>query len=541
MPTAQQQMSQSAGTEKKTGLILFTIFLTYFVFGYFLQIMLAAVPKIAAHLNGMNIFSWGISIPNLGLAFSMLMVGKLSDMYGRRALLLLCLVVCLAGTIWSALSSTFVMLIIARTFLCIGQGGLAPLCFSLLGDMFEPVQRSRWVGLLNIPAGIMAMFGAPLGGWFVENLGWQYIFWSGVPLLIICFVMTLFGLPKQSQHSAPKIDSRGALLAAAASSTLILAFSLAGTIYPWGSVQVIGLLAASVILWALFIKAESGAEEPILDLEVLKNRTFLTIISASILSCFGMIGMMTYYPLMIQGVQGVSATKSGWIISLGNVLMFFFGVPAGFILARTKRYKWMFIVGYGITVVVMFALIFFNSSTRLIWGFLAITFAGMGMGAIPTLNTLVAQYAVPKRLLGVATAALYFSVMLGQAIAPAILGSAMNIKYNSTLKESLPAQVYNSADQAKITSPDNARVLLLDTERESLRATIGKTGGNVQEMLDQTILAIRLSLESGLRVIYIIGAIAMLLTFLIICTIPEISIEAVVEDKKPVEMSQVKG
>ncbi len=541
MATAQQQMAQPAGTEKKTGLMLVTIFLTYFVFGYFLQILLAATPRIAAHLNGMHIFSWGISIPNLGLAFSMLMVGKLSDMYGRRALLLLCLVVCLAGTIWSALSSTFVMLIIARTFLCIGQGGLAPLCFSLLGDMYEPVQRSKWVGLLNIPAGALAMVGAPLGGWFVDNLSWRYIFWCGAPLLVLCLIMALFGLPKQAQRATSKIDSRGALLAAAASSTLILAFSLAGTIYPWGSVQVIGLLAASVILWALFIKAESRADEPILDLEVLKNRTFLTIISASILSCFGMIGMMTYYPLMIQGVQGVSATKSGWIISLGNVLMFFFGVPAGFILARTKRYKWMFIVGYGITVLVMFALIFFNSSTRLIWGFLAITFAGMGMGAIPTLNTLVAQYAVPKRLLGVATAALYFSVMLGQAIAPAILGSAMNIKYNSTLKTSLPAQVYNSADQAKITSPDNARVLLLETERESLRATIGKTGGNVQEMLDQTILAIRLSLESGLRVIYIIGAIAMLLTFLIICTIPEISMDAVVEDKKEVELSQVKG
>jgi len=122
--------------------------------------------------------------------------------------------------------------------------------------------------------------------------------------------------------------------------------------------------------------------------------------------------------LMIQGVQGVSATNSGWIIALGSVLMNFFGVPAGFILARTKRYKWMFIVGYGITVIVMSGLIFFNSSTPLIWGILAITFAGMGMGAIPTLNTLVAQYAVPKRLLGVATAALYFSVMLGRPLRP---------------------------------------------------------------------------------------------------------------------------
>jgi MFS family permease len=540
MALAQQQMAQSPDAGKKTGLVLATIFLTYFVFGYFLQILLAATPKIAAHLNGMHIYSWGVSIPNLGLAFSMLMVGKLSDMFGRRALLLLCLVVCLAGTIWSALSSTFIALIVARTFLCIGQGGLAPLCFSLLGDMFEPVERSKWVGLLNIPGGIMAMAGGPLGGWFVDNLSWRYIFWCGVPLLILCLVMALFCLPKQAQRAASKIDSRGALLAALASSTLILAFSLAGTIYPWASVEVIGLLVASVIFWMLFIKAEAVAEEPILDLEVLKNRTFITIISACILSCFGMVGMMIYYPLMIQGVQGVSATNTGWIIMPGNVLMNFMGVPAGFILARTKRYKWMFMLGYAITVAIMVSLIFFQSATPWIYGFLAVTLAGMGMGAIPTLNTLVAQYAVPKRLLGVATAALYFSVMLGQAIAPAILGSAMNIKYNSTLKASLPEEVSKMGNNATMTSLGNPRVLLLKDEMESLRTTLNKTYSNGQEILDQTVSAIRLSMEAGLRIIYIIGAIAMLLTFLIICTIPEISIDAVVEDKKAVEMSQAK-
>jgi MFS family permease len=540
MATA-QQMAQSPEVGKKAGLTLATVFLTYFTFGYFLQILLAATPKIAAHLNGMHIFSWGISIPNLGLAFSMLMVGKLSDMYGRRALLLLCLVICLAGTIWSALSSTFIMLIVARTFLCIGQGGLAPLCFSLLGDMFEPVQRSKWVGLLNVPAGIMAIGGAPLGGWFVENLSWRYIFWCGVPFLILSLVMSLLYLPKQNRKATSKIDSHGALLAAIASSTLIFAFSLAGTIYAWGSVQVIGLLAASIIFWFLFFAAERRAEEPILDLDVLKNRTVITIISACILSCFGMVGMMQYYPLMIQGVQGVSATKSGWFIMPGNVLMNFIGVPAGFMLARTKRYKGMFILGYGITVMVMFGLIFFRSTTSPYLGCLAIALAGMGMGAIPTLNTLVAQYAVPKRLLGVVTAALYFSVMLGQAVAPAILGSAMNINYNSTLKASLPKEVSGMDSQATMTSLGNPRVLLLADEMASLGKTLKNKYANGDAILEQTVSSIRLSMEAGLRIIYIIGAIAMLLTFLIICTIPEISIERVVEDKKAAEFSQAKG
>ena len=154
------------------------------------------------------------------------------------------------------------------------------------------------------------------------------------------------------------------------------------------------------------------------------------------------------------------------------------------------------------------------------------------MGAIPTLNTLVAQYAVPKRLLGVVMGALYFSVMIGQALAPAILGSAMNMKYNSTLKASLPAEVSRLADQATMTSLGNPRVLLSEPAMASLRETINKTSSNGPVVLEQTVSAIRLSMEAGLRIIFLIGAVAMLLTFLIILTIPEISIDATVEDKK---------
>jgi MFS family permease len=525
MTEAKQESAEPAVTARQTVMGLAAVFLTYFVYTYFIQILLSALPKIAADLDGMHLYSWSVSIPNLGQAFAMLIVGKLSDMYGRRALLLLSLLVCLLGTVWSALSSTFVMLIIARTVLCLGQGGLAPLCFSALGDMFGPVERSKWVGLLNIPAGILALVGPTLGGWFVDNLSWRYVFWCAAPLLLACLGMVLFGLSMRTQHAAPKIDSRGALFAAVASSTLILAFSLAGTLFPWVSVQVIGLFVVSVVFWVLFVKAEAGAAEPILDLQVLKNRSFLTIASACLFSAIGMTALMIYYPLMMQGIQGVSATRSGQILTPSAVLMGFLGVPAGFIIARTKRYKWMYILGYGLTLAGMLALVFFNAATPILWGFVVTTLVGLGMGAIPTLNTLVAQYAVPKRLLGVATGALFFSVMIGQAVAPAILGSAMNMEYNSMLKNSLPAEVSQLADKATMTSLGNPRVLLSEPAMATLRATLNKTSGNGQAILTQTVSAIRASMEAGLRIVFIIGAVATLLTFLIIGTIPEISIE----------------
>ncbi len=531
MASNSHQSIGSHAASRPGALGLAAVFITYFTYGYFLQILLAAMPKIAADLDGMPLYSWGVSIPNLGQAFAMLIVGKLSDLYGRRALLLLSLTVCLLGTVWSALSTTFLMLIVARTLLCVGQGALAPLCFSVLGDMFEPVERSKWVGLMNIPAGIFAIVGPTLGGWFVDNLSWRYIFWCGAPLLALCLAAVLFGLSGKRAQTAPQIDSRGALLAAVASSTLILAFSLAGTMFPWTSGQVLGLFLVSIVFWVLFIKSETTVAEPILDIQVLKNRSFMTVAAACFLSAFGMTGLMIYYPLMMQGIQGVSATHSGQILTPGNVLMSFLGVPTGFILARTKRYKWMYILGYGLVTLVTLALIFFKASTPIIWGFLAVTLAGMGMGAIPTLNTLVAQYSVSRKLLGVATGALFFSVMMGQAMAPAVLGSAMNMKYNSTLKASLPAAVSRLADQATMTSLGNPRVLLSESAMAGLRATLEQKSPEGKNLLQHTVSAIRISMEAGLRTVFILGAVAMVLTFVIICTIPEIPIDKLQEQE----------
>ena len=532
MTISQQQTAVSTDSGKPTTLGLVTVFLTYLTFAYFFQILLSAFPKIAADLDGMALFSWGVAIPNLGLAFSMLIVGKLSDLYGRRLLLIAALGICLLGAVWCALATNFVMLIIARTFLSIGQGGLAPLCFSVLGDMFESAQRSRWIGLLNIPAGIFAIVGPTLGGWFVDHRIWRYIFWCGIPLLIASMLMVIFCLKGKTLHAKPKIDSSGALLSAVASTSMILAFSMAGSIYPWASVQVLGLLAVSIVVWTLFFKAEARATEPIVDLQVLKNRSFITLASAGLFSSFGMIGLTYYYPLMLQGIQSVSATSTGQIMTPGNVLMNFLGVPAGFILAYTRRYKWMFIVGYGLTLAVMATLVLFNAATPVWCGFMAFTLAGLGIGSIPTLNTLVAQYAVPKRLLGVAMGALYFSVMIGQALAPAILGSALNMKYASTLKELLPAEVLQMPDQATMTSLGDPKVLLSEPAMASLRETIYKASSNGPAVLEQTVSAIRQSLEAGLRITFLIGALTMLMTFLIILTIPEISIDAKVEDKK---------
>jgi MFS family permease len=504
---------------------LMAIFVAYFTAFFVMSTINVALPRIAAELDGMPIYSWAISIPALASAFVTLIFGKLSDMYGRRILLLVSMGFLLLGAGLSAVSQTFSALIVTLTIIGLGQGAIQPLCFSALGDMFAPFERSKWAGLLNIASGITAFIGPMLSGWFVDNLSWRYIFWVDLPLVVLSGLVILVGLPSLAQRAVHKIDIRGAIYLAVATSTMILSFSWAGAVYPWVSVQVIGLLAISVVFWALFLRAETGAAEPMLDPKVLTNRTFITASFAALISLIGLTAIMVYYPLFLQGVLNASATLSGKILTPFSVLMSFMGIPAGLLIAKTRRYKWMYVGGYAILLIVMCGTVALTSETSIGWAFAVSVVAGMGLGTIPTINALVVQYAVPKRLLGVATGGLYFFVMMGRAIAPAILGSALNASYARALAGSLPESLHQLTDTAVLASLGNPRVLLSVPAMAELQKAFDGIGPQGPALFTQTIQAVRFSMEMGLRTVFIIGAITMLVAFLLILTIPEINLD----------------
>jgi MFS family permease len=228
--------------KKQMILGLIAVFAVYGTAAYFVQTLNIARPKMAADLDGMALYSWSISLPGLASAFVALIFGKFSDMYGRRIMLLVALAFFLLGAFLCALSPTFVILIASNVVMRMGAGALMPLCFAVLGDMFPPAERSKWVGMLNIPAGFFALFGPTMGGWFVDNMSWRHLYWMGVPILILCLVAVPIGIPAPVKRLTHKIDVRGMLLVAVASSTMIIGFSFAGDKYPWASVQIICLL-----------------------------------------------------------------------------------------------------------------------------------------------------------------------------------------------------------------------------------------------------------------------------------------------------------
>ncbi|HTY62378.1 MAG TPA: MFS transporter [Acidobacteriota bacterium] len=526
-------MDAPAYSKKQVFMAMASIFMGYFVYAYFMQTLNNATPRIAADLNGMAQYSWSVSIPSLGLALGMILSGKLSDIYGRRSILLGSLIVFLLGTILSSASPGFSTFIGARTIHCLGQGAVAALSYAIIGDMFVGSDRSKWIGLLNIPFAAAALFGPTLSGWMVDALNWRHIFWWSLPLFALCLIFA-YGMPSLVQGAAHKIDVIGAVLIAIAASTLIFGLSFAGTKYPWGSIEVIGLLVVSVIFGVLFLQAESKASEPFFDPNLLKNRVFVTASVAGFLSFFGMMAVQLYYPLFMQGIQGISAMKSGQVITPLGLLMSIIGVPIGFLVARTKKYKWMFVLGYALVTLVMFWMIAFDRETPAYFGFVAASLSGLALGAMPTINTIVIQAAVPRRLLGVATSALMFSVAMGMATAPAILGSAMNIRYTNALRGSLPPAITQTAGETTMKSLGDPRVLLSESAMHSLRVTLTKTDSGGDALFQQTVDAIRASMESGLRIVFVIAAVTMLLAFLLILTIPVIPLDPPGEEKRAV-------
>jgi len=442
--------------------ILAAVFLAYFTSNYFISTSMVAMPHIAAELDGMPLFSWAIAIPALLSALTTLIFAKLSDLFGRRLILLVSLAAILVGAVLSALCHSFVFLIFGLSVIGLGQGAVQPLCFTVLGDMFEPARRNRWAGLLNLSSGAAALFGPSLAGWLVDQLTWRLLFWLLVPLALLSAAAILFSLPRGDRTRSHPLDLGGASLLAVATSTLIVGLCLGGGSLPWLSFPVLGLIGTSLLFWLLFLRSEAGQPEPILDPHLAGSRVFLTAALAALLSFFGLTAISTYFPLFLQGVQGASATLSGQVITPYSFLISFMGVPTGLALARLRRYKWMYIAGYGVLAAALFGLYGFTARTASGWGFFVSTVAGLGLGTIPTINTLIVQSAFSKRLLGAATGGIFFFVAMGRAIAPAILGSVLQA----------------------------AR------------------------------------LETSLKSIFLIGAVTMLLSFLLIVTIPEISLQS---------------
>ncbi|GGM34090.1 MDR family MFS transporter [Dactylosporangium sucinum] len=385
-----------------------------------------ALPTIVGDLGGLDHYSWVVTAYLLASTASTPLYGKISDLYGRRPVLLFAISTFLLGSLLAGLSQDMTQLIITRAVQGIGAGGLMTLAFTIVSDVVAPRERARYQGLFGAVFGISSVAGPLVGGYFAEN-DWRWIFYINVPLGIFALYVcsrVLRLVPHQRRDH--RIDYLGAGLMVAAVSAILLALSWGGNEYSWGSPTILGLFAAGAVLTALFIVAEVRAEEPILPLRLFKRSTFSLANTATFILGFAMFGSIIYVPLYLQIVKGASPTGSGLLMLPMMAGVIVTSIVAGRVISKIGRYKWFPVAG---TVIMGSGLLLFTTlevDTPLWQAFIYMTVIGVGLGMAMQPLILAVQNAVDLRDMGAGTSAATFFRSLGGSVGVAALGAVMN-------------------------------------------------------------------------------------------------------------------
>jgi EmrB/QacA subfamily drug resistance transporter len=404
-------------------------------------IVSTALPTIVGDFHHSNLLSWVITAYLLASTASTPIWGKAGDLYGRKRLFQLAIILFLISSALCGLSRNIFELIAFRGLQGIGGGGLLSLAFAIIGDVIPPRERGRYQGYFGAVFGISSVVGPLAGGFAVDHLTWRYIFYVNLPLGIAALIVTNRVLRLPMRKREVKIDWWGAILLVAGVSCILLATQLGGTTYPWESWQVIGLFVLGTLVLAGFAIREAVAPEPILPLRLFRLRIFTVSNVISFVSGVAMFGALAFLPQYLQLVHGVSATESGLLLLPLLVGLLAMSISSGLYISRTGRYRWFPLAGTIIVTIGLALLSRLGAHTSLTIVSLDILVFGIGLGLFMQVLTLVVQNAVPMKELGVATSSVTFFRSMGGAIGASALGAVLTAGISAQLPRYLPPAV----------------------------------------------------------------------------------------------------
>ncbi len=402
-------------------------------------IVATALPTIVGDFHRSNLLSWVITAYLLASTASTPLWGKAGDLYGRKRVFQLAIVVFLVASAMCGASQNMFELIAFRGLQGIGGGGLLSLAFAIIGDVIPPRDRGRYQGYFGAVFGVSSVIGPLLGGFAVDHLTWRYIFYINLPLGIAALMVTNRVLRLPVRRRQVLIDWWGALLLVAGVSCILLATQLGGNNYPWGSWQIVGLFVLGALVLAGFALREATAPEPILPLGLFRLRIFSVANIIAFVSGVAMFGALAFLPQYLQLVHGVSATESGLLLLPLLVGLLSMSVSSGIYISRTGNYRWFPLAGTIVVTIGLVLLAGLGAHTSLWLVSLYILVFGLGLGLFMQVLTLVVQNAVPMRQLGVATSSVTFFRSMGGAIGASALGAVLTAGIAAELPHFLPA------------------------------------------------------------------------------------------------------
>jgi EmrB/QacA subfamily drug resistance transporter len=486
-----------------------------------------AMPHIITDLQGFSLYTWVTTGYLLTSTVMVPIYGKLSDIFGRKPIFLIGVVLFLIGSAASGAAQNMVQLIAFRAFQGLGAAALMPIAMAVVGDLFTARERGRWQGVTGSIFALSSVLGPTVGGWITDHASWRWVFYVNLPVGIAAMLVLIFLMPTLHSQRPGKaiIDYLGAILLAAGTVPLLLGFTWAGSQYVWLSVQTIGLLAGAVILIAIFIIYEAYRErhnrQPIIDPSMFKNSVFSASVLITMITSMGMFGSAVFLPLFAQGVLGFSATESGLrlVPLMGGMLVS--SMLAGQLVARFGRYKWIAFVGMAITIGGSLLLLRLNINSTNMDLIIAMIVLGLGLGFSMSLYTIIVQNAMPTRI-GQATSGLTFFRSIGSTIAVAAMGSVLNATYVPGYHNALSASLKKLLSAQAINTFNDPNVLLSPSVQQQFQAQLAHFGTAGQTIYTELIQAVKVGLTSGIHSVFVFSTIMMCLGFVAIFFLKEL-------------------
>ena len=493
---------------KQLILTLAGVMLALFLASLDQTIVATAMPRIIADLEGFDRFTWVTTAYLLASTTVLPIVGKFTDMYGRKWFFIAGIATFLAGSVLAGLSQDMTQLIIFRGVQGIGGGTMMAISFIAVADLFPAEERGKYQGMLGAVFALSSVIGPTLGGVVTDQLSWHWIFYINLPLGIPVLALFVVFFPQISPASREhRLDYWGIAALVLTVVPLLLALSWGGAQYDWVSGQVLGLLIFGSVMVLVFVAVERRAADPIMPLWVFRYPSVGVSLLVTFLSGFGMFGVIVFIPLFFQGVLGASATNSGSFLTPMMLGIVAGAIVSGQALSRLEaHYRLQGLVGLGIMAAGMLLLSQMSAGTSFSRAVGYIVLMGVGLGVTFPVYTLVVQNSVPHRVLGVATSSLQFFRSIGGTLGLAILGSIMTSRFASELSAAVPARVKEVIPPEKLTTiAEDPYALLSPAAKDQLEQGFESLGPEGVGLLSQFLDSLRNALSNAIGDVFLIS------------------------------------